>query len=242
MKHPLLSVRNICLSHSNILSKGFCLDNISFDLLQGDSISILGNSAAGKTTLMMALLRLHEMDWGEILFKGKNIYKMSRTDSKEYQRFIQPIFQNYDESLNPRLKIFRSILLYANKNRNKQDQLDKIYYLLDILDLRTECLQKYPHQLSGGEKQRISIVVALVANPGIIILDEPFSSLDVINQKTLLEVLTKIKFDFGLSYILITHKIPLVKYFSDNVYLIENNEMLKFGSFDEFYKHWESND
>jgi len=230
MNNLLLNVANISLVNRNQILKSnqsFALKDISFSLAENNSISLIGDSASGKTSLIMALLKLKPISSGKIFYKGKDINLFSKTELVQYRRNIQPVFQNYEESLNPLLTI-QNNLYYGFSNRlTKKEKLLKLNNLVNLMGLNNNILSKLPFQLSGGEKQRITIIRALVTEPEMIILDEPFSSLDVINQEKLLAVFQQIKSEFKVSYIFITHKIPLIKYFSDSIFSINKGKMQK---------------
>ena len=228
MKTPILNIQNISFTNSNQFmesSKEFSLSDISITLQKNSSISIIGDSASGKTSLIMALLKFIPITSGKIFYNGQNIQDFSKNELKNYRRKIQPVFQNYEESLNPLLTIKNNLVHGFSKSFSEQEKKLKLFHFLGLVGLESGVLKKYPHQLSGGEKQRITIARAMITEPEVIILDEPFSSLDVLNQEKLLLVLDQIKSEIEISYIFITHKIPLVKYFNDSIYLLKDGEM-----------------
>lgn len=237
MKQFLLKVENLNLSYKQGLSQpnaAFNLKNISFSLGHNQSVSIIGDSAAGKTSIMMALLKLIPVDSGSIIFEGQNILQFSPRKTQNYRRNVQPVFQRYAESLNPLLKIKQTLTLGLRPGLSYHKQEQRLKTLLKMVHLSFDILNQYPHQLSGGEAQRVAIARSLVTRPKIILLDEPFSALDVLNQEKLLRVLMAIQKKLKLSYIFITHKIPLVKFFSDNIYFLSKGKMTKFDNYKTF--------
>ena len=237
MKQLLLKVENLNLSYKQGLSQpkaAFNLKNISFSLGHNQSVSIIGDSASGKTSIMMALLKLIPVDSGNIIFEGQNIFQFSPRETQNYRRNVQPVFQRYTESLNPLLKIQQTLTLGLRPGLSCYKQEQQLKALLKMVHLSFDILNKYPHQLSGGEAQRVAIARSLVTDPKVILLDEPFSALDVLNQEKLLRVLMTIQKKIKLSYIFITHKIPLVKFFSDNIYFLSEGKMTKFDNYKTF--------
>jgi peptide/nickel transport system ATP-binding protein len=225
MRENLLQIKDLCLSHSNSSEEQyFSLKNITFDLPRHSSISIIGESGAGKTSLIMALMLLYKIDSGIIFYKDQNIARFSKKEIRNYQRQIQPVFQNYEAALNPRLNILKTLEIGMPRNFKKAEKRDEIARLLKLTELSEKLLHQYPHQLSGGEKQRVTIARALITRPEIVILDEPFSAIDVLNQEKLLTVLKTVQKEMDLSYLFITHKIPLVRHFSDAIYLISQGK------------------
>lgn len=242
MSDPILETINISFSHSNKIlqkEKDFSLQNISFQLQKNAAISLLGESATGKSSLIMTLTRLHPIEAGQILFKGDDISTFSAGELLNYRKKIQPVFQNYDESLSPFLKIKHLLLPAMPAELSKSQKYDKISHLMEMMEIDLSMLKKYPHQLSGGEKQRIAILRALTTDPEIIILDEPFSALDIVNQEKLLQLLLRIKQDLKIAYIFITHKIPLARFFSDKIYFIKNDGIQVFENYADFMRNYD---
>ncbi|MBN2281418.1 MAG: ABC transporter ATP-binding protein [Candidatus Marinimicrobia bacterium] len=230
MKEYLLTVENLSLAHRDRFFQRqpeWVLQNLSFSILQNASVSIVGDSATGKSSLIMALLNLTPLYSGTIFFKGKNIAFFSKKEKTQYRRNLQPVFQNYEASLNPRLSVKNNLVHGFSNSLTSREKMEKCEYLLDMVGLSGGILAQHPDQLSGGEKQRISIVRALTTSPEILLLDEPFSSLDILNQEKLLTLFLQIKSTLGISYIFITHKLPLVKYFSDSVYRIRDGKLME---------------
>ncbi|MFP4547059.1 MAG: ATP-binding cassette domain-containing protein [Fidelibacterota bacterium] len=235
MTHPILAVKNLAIEHRNFSLRGkstFLLKEINFSLTANTSISIIGESGTGKTTLMNSLLGLHNYNRGEILFYGKEIRKLASHEKKKYHRSVQPVFQNYRYSFNSMVSLEKSLLIGFNRQMTRRQKREQLTEYLNLTGLEPGIIHKYPHQLSGGELQRLALVRALVSDPEILILDEPFSSLDIINEKKLLDVLLTIRTACGLSFIFITHKRPLVKYFNDRVYGIEANQFFRWKQYE----------
>ncbi len=235
MTAPILSVKNLAIEHRNFSLRRkptFFLKNINFSLPANASISIIGETGTGKTTLMNSLLGLHDYNGGKILFHGREIKQLASHEKKKYRRCVQPVFQNYSYSFNSMVSLEKSLLVGFNRRMTRRQKTEQLTEYLNLAGLEPDIIHKYPHQFSGGELQRLALVRALVSEPKILILDEPFSSLDIINEKKLLDVLLTIRTVCSLSFIFITHKLPLVKYFNDRVYGIEANQFSRWKQYE----------
>lgn len=223
----MLKVKN--LTKTYILNTSFferkkvfhALNNISFELKKNETLSIIGESGSGKSTLAKIICRLIPFDSGTIEIDGKNISDYSR---KEFSNIVQMIFQNPYASFNPKLTIGYSLLEAVDKNiKNKKDIVREKLKLVDIED---DVFNKYPHQFSGGQRQRIAIARALLKEPKMLIADEPFSSLDVINQKLIIEIFDKIKKETETTLIFITHDISAAKKISDKILALKAGNLV----------------
>jgi len=193
---------------------------------------LVGDSGCGKTTLSRTLLKLIEPTAGNIFFKGKDISSYTVRELQPLRRQMQLIFQNPYMALNPKITIGEAIAepmrihkLYLNESKRKEKTIE----LLEKVNLHSSHLNRYPHEFSGGERQRICIARALALNPELIICDEAVSSLDTINQLQVLNLLLQLQKEFNLAYLFISHNISVVNYMSDRVIKMENgklNEML----------------
>lgn len=195
----------------------YALMDVSLSIRKGETVGLLGESGCGKTTLGKIILDLEKPDRGEVLWFGKNLKTLSKDEYKSYRPKIQAVFQDPYSSLNPRYKI-EDILLepyLINIEKNKKRGLEKAEEVINLVGLRTEVLKKYPHALSGGERQRVALARALMVSPSLIVLDEPTSALDTTLASQILELLKGFKKELGLSYLLITHSLPVVLYLSD---------------------------
>ncbi len=201
--------------------KFVALNNISFELRENETLSIIGESGSGKTTLAKIICRLLSFDSGKIEINGKNISDYSNLD---FSKTVQMIFQNPYASFNPKLKVGYSLLEALDKNiKNKKDVIMETLKLVDIND---DIFNKYPHQFSGGQRQRIAIARALLKKPKILFADEPFSSLDVINQNLIMNIFEKIKKDKKTTLIFITHDISAALKISDKILALKAGNLV----------------
>jgi oligopeptide/dipeptide ABC transporter ATP-binding protein len=223
---PLLSVRNL-VKHfpvkKGLLQKTVgqvhAVDGISFDIAEGETLGLVGESGCGKSTAGKAILKLIEPTSGEIRVNGERIDALSRREMRPYRRELQVVFQDPYSSLNPRLNI-RDIIAEPLKNYGVADGKalhERVETLAGKVGLRSDALNRYPHEFSGGQRQRIGIARALALNPGLIICDEPVSALDVSVQAQVINLLGDLQKEFGLSYLFIAHDIAVVEHISHRI-------------------------
>ena len=195
------------------------VDGISFDIIKGETLGLVGESGCGKSTVGRCILRLHEPTSGEVIFEGENLVGMPNNKMREKRREMQIIFQDPYASLNPRLSI-QSIIsepLKIHKIGNKTEQKDRVAELLSKVGLDPAYMKRYPHEFSGGQRQRIGIARALALNPRFIIADEPVSALDVSVQAQVVNLMQDLQEEFGLTYLFISHGLAVVEHISNRV-------------------------
>ena len=209
------------------------LQGVSFSLKQGSIAGIVGESGCGKSTLARIVCILEKPDRGEIIFEGTNLLNLRPGDLKKARIGFQIIFQDSFSSMNPRMKI-EDIIGEPLKNYNEQVQgilgRDKRTVIIDALQkvgLGKEMLKRYPHQLSGGQCQRVNIARAVVIRPKLLICDEPTSSLDVSAQAQILNLLVDLRKELGLSIIFISHNLAVIRYVCDRVMVMQNGIILE---------------
>lgn len=186
------------------------VDNVSFNIKKGETLGLLGESGSGKTTLGRTLAGLYKGDSGEILLQGVNIDNYKR---KDLAKKVQILFQNPASSLDPRMKAEAIIgePMGIHNIYNEDERKAKTYNLINIVGLKEEYLTRYPHQFSGGEQQRLAIARALALEPEFIVLDEALSSLDIIIQSQMVNLLKELQKNHNLTYLFISHNLPLIK-------------------------------
>jgi len=230
------------LSSQYYTSKGsvYAVDDVDFDLANGESIGIAGESACGKSTLGLSIIRmlLGGKTNGEILFDGDSILKMSESEFAEKFRWkkISMIFQGAMNSLDPVFTI-KEQFVEILKQHNFTGNLDEtIVNAIHSVSLNDDILKKYPHELSGGMKQRVMIAMALLLRPKFVIADEPTTALDVLIQAQIINLLKKLKKD-GMSFMLITHDLAVLSEIADKIGIMYGGHMVEFGSSYEIYKN-----
>jgi peptide/nickel transport system ATP-binding protein len=216
------------------------VDGVDFNIYQGESLGILGESGCGKTTLGRALLKLTPSTKGNILWKNKAFSSMSKADLKDFRKSVQMIFQDPYSSLNPMMRIGDAIvepMIYYNLGQNKAEMQQKAIHLLEIVGLKPDHYRNYPHQLSGGQRQRVGIARALAVSPEFIVCDESVSALDVSVQAQVINLLLDLKEQFGLTYLFISHDMSLVKYFCDRIGVMNGGKFIETQKSNDLFLH-----
>lgn len=216
------------------------VDNISFDVKQGETFGLVGESGCGKTTLGRTILRLIEPSSGNIVFNDKDIIKMSDSQLRSMRKNMQIIFQDPYSSLNPRISIGKAIeepLKVHGVCKSTKELRPKVDELLVKVGLDESYYGRYPHELSGGQRQRVCIARALAVNPKFIICDESVSALDVSVQAQILNLLNDLKRELGLTYIFISHDLSVVKFMSDRMMVMKEGKMMEMGVAEEIYEN-----
>jgi peptide/nickel transport system ATP-binding protein len=246
-EEPILVVKNLkkyFISEkkwfSNQQSTVKAVDGVSFEIYEGETVGLVGESGCGKTTLGRTILGLEEVSDGEILYKGKDISQLSKKEIKELRKEIQIIFQDPFSSLNPRIPVGKAILepMRVHKILNSDtERKEYVFNLLDKVGLEKEHFYRYPHEFSGGQRQRIGIARTIALKPKLIICDESVSALDVSVQAQVLNLLNELKSEFDFTYIFISHDLSVVKYMSDQLLVMNNGQIEEKGDADAIYKN-----
>ncbi len=217
------------------------VDDITFNVHEGETFGLVGESGSGKTTTGRAISHLYEPTGGEIIFEGKDVSKLkTKKDEKEFRSDIQTIFQDPYASLNPRMKVKDIIAEGIDINNLAKDKADRdaqVEELLETVGLNKEHANRYPHEFSGGQRQRIGIARALAVKPKFIIADEPISALDVSIQAQVVNLLKDLQKKRKLTYLFIAHDLSMVKYISDRIGVMHYGRMLEIADADELYAH-----
>jgi oligopeptide/dipeptide ABC transporter ATP-binding protein len=195
------------------------VDGVTFDIVQGETLGLVGESGCGKSTAGRCLLRLIEPTAGEIDFEHRNVVAMNRRELRALRRQMQIIFQDPQASLNPRMKVGDIIAepLVIHKIGNKQERRERVAWLLGKVGLDADFMKRYSHEFSGGQLQRIGVARALALNPKLIVADEPVSALDVSVQAQVVNLLQDLQKEFGLTYLFISHGLAVVEHISTRV-------------------------
>jgi len=216
------------------------VDDVSLDVYPGETLGLVGESGCGKTTLGRSILRLVEPSEGKIIFEGKDVMSLSGNDLREYRKHAQIVFQDPYSSLNPKMRVGDAIaepMLVHGIEPDAKRRHDKVCELLTEVGLKPEHYQRYPHEFSGGQRQRICIARALAVHPKLIICDESVSALDVSVQAQVLNLLNRLKKDFGFTYIFISHDLSVVRFMSDRILVMYNGRPVELGDADEIFNN-----
>lgn len=220
----LLEVKNIDFSYSRgrlRRHKNNILKNVSFNLNKGECLGLIGESGSGKSTLGRIILGLEKQQKGTITFNGS-------LDRKFWQKDLNVVFQDYTTSVNPRFKVIDIIEeTLLDEKLNKEQLEERVIDLLEQVGLNKDYLYRYPHELSGGQVQRVCIARAISKRPKFILLDEAISSLDVSVQVQILDLLIELKEKYNLSYLFITHDLSAVTYICDKIIFLKEGQIVE---------------
>jgi peptide/nickel transport system ATP-binding protein len=243
--NPVLSVKNLSVHFSgrkNIFEKRSApfkaVDDVSFNVLKGETIGLVGESGCGKTTLGRTILQLIPATSGNIILDGVDLTRLSKKEMRLIRKDLQIIFQDPYGSLNPRLTIGNAIREPIEVHQlfsTCKQQNDKVIELLEKVNLKAEHINRYPHQFSGGQRQRICIARALALNPSFLIFDESVSALDVSVQAQVLNLLNDLKKEFGFTSIFISHDLAVVRYISDRILVMNKGKIVEEGKADDVF-------
>lgn len=213
------------------------LDDVSLQLKRGSTLAVVGESGSGKSTLARGILRLLELDSGEVIFDGQDFLALDKSSLRNARRHMQMVFQDPFASLNPRMRVGEIIAegLVIHQIGNARQQQDMVIQMLKKVGLQADDMHKYPHQFSGGQRQRIGIARALILQPKLVVCDEPVSALDVSVQAQILLLLKQLQLEMGLSYLFITHDLRVVRHIADEVMVMQKGKVIEQGSVETIY-------
>lgn len=238
-RKKLVELKNVSLTFNKGKSNEVeAIDDVSFDIYEGEIFGLVGESGSGKTTIGRSVLKLSDIDSGTVTFSGNEISSLKGKDLHDFRKTAQMIFQDPQASLNGRMKI-RDIIAEGidihKLAKSKEEREAKVKELIDLVGLNEDHLSRYPHEFSGGQRQRIGIARALAVNPHFIVADEPISALDVSIQAQVVNLMQKLQHEQGLTYLFIAHDLSMVKYISDRIGVMHWGKLLEVGPADEIY-------
>ncbi len=207
------------------------LDNVSLSVVSGSSLGIVGESGSGKTTIARLMCSIYKADKGKVLYCGKDISALSKADRQEYTKNVQMVFQDTNNTLNPKLTIKSALSdgIKQHITKDKYEIQERLKQLMEMVGLPYEYLERYPHEFSGGQRQRISIARAISINPKVIIADEPVSSLDVSVQAQILNLMKALQKN-GITLILISHSLAVVSNLCENIAVMQKGKLEEYGN------------
>lgn len=206
------------------------VDGVDLEIVQGQTLGLVGESGCGKSTLSRTLVRLLEPTAGQIRFDGHDISHLRGNGLKAMRREMQMIFQDPVGSLNPRMRVREIVMEGLARGGSSRDREQQVRAILERVGLRPEALNRYPHEFSGGQRQRIGIARALVLHPKLIVADEPVSALDVSIQSQVLNLLVELKRDLNLTYLFVAHNLAVVGYISDRIAVMYLGKVVEIAS------------
>lgn len=217
------------------------VDDVSLTIAKGESIGLVGESGCGKTTLARIILKLIPLDSGTVIFRGEDVTQLPNRYFKICRKHIQMVFQDPFNSLDPRFTIRRvlreAMTLSPDLYQTEVEKEDRARDLLEAVNLKGDMLNRYPHEFSGGERQRIAIARALVVHPSLLILDEAVSSLDVIIQNQIIGLLRELQNQFNLTYLFISHNLKVVKKVSQKIAVMYKGRIVEVAATEEIFNN-----
>jgi oligopeptide transport system ATP-binding protein len=213
------------------------VNNVSFQLNEGETFGLVGESGCGKSTMGRTILRLTEPSEGEALYKGKNIFKLSGKELRNVRKELQMVFQDPYSSLNPRKRIGSSLEepMIIHGIGSKRERTERVMDILHKVGLQLDHYYRYPHEFSGGQRQRIGLARALGVNPKVLICDEPVSALDVSIQSQIINLMQKLQEEFKLTYLFIAHDLSVVRHISNRIGVMYLGQMVEQATTDSLF-------
>jgi oligopeptide transport system ATP-binding protein len=215
------------------------VDDVSFTIRKGETLGLVGESGCGKTTTGRTIIRLLEATGGSVTFEGKDVLKMEKHELRDLRKDMQIIFQDPYSSLNPRLTVGQMLteVLHVHHIAEGDAAQKRVDELMDIVGLRKEYSRRYPHEFSGGQRQRLGIARALSVQPKFIVCDEPVSALDVSIQSQVINLLQDLQKEFGLTYLFIAHDLSVVEHISDRVAVMYLGKVVEIADYKSLYSN-----
>lgn len=233
----LLEINNLCVDYVSPNGIARAVNNVSLSIAPGETLGIAGESGCGKSTLAFAISRLHKapalISEGEILYKGQDVLKMNSKQLRDFRwNDVSVVFQSAMNSLNPVITIGEQLtdVILAHKPVGKKEAYSKAAELLEVVGIHSDRLSSFPHQLSGGMRQRVVIAIALALEPKLIIMDEPTTALDVVVEREILNELYDLKTKFGFSILFISHDLSLMGEIADRIGVMYAGNLIELGA------------
>ena len=240
-KEPLLQVRDMEVTFGKGKKKFVAVKGVTFDIYKGETFGLVGESGSGKTTIGRAIIRINPISAGEVTFKGQRISgKISRQLDKQVTQKIQMIFQDPMASLNDRAKVDYIVsegLINVHPNISKEEREAAVSKALSDVGLLPEFASRFPHEFSGGQRQRIGIARSLIMEPEFIIADEPISALDVSIRAQVLNLMSKLQKERGLTYLFIAHDLSVMRFICDRIAVIHKGVIVELSETEKLFAH-----
>ena len=240
-KEPLLQVRDMEVTFGKGKKKFVAVKGVTFDIYKGETFGLVGESGSGKTTIGRAIIRINPISAGEVTFKGQRISgKISRQLDKQVTQKIQMIFQDPMASLNERAKVDYIVsegLINVHPNISKEEREAAVSKSLSDVGLLPEFASRFPHEFSGGQRQRIGIARSLIMEPEFIIADEPISALDVSIRAQVLNLMSKLQKERGLTYLFIAHDLSVMRFICDRIAVIHKGVIVELSETEKLFAH-----
>lgn len=216
----------------------YAVDGVDFIIEKGKTYGLVGESGSGKSTTGKAIVGLEKITSGEVIYEGQDVTKRSVRKKMNYNKDVQMIFQDSMSSLNPKKRVVDIIAepLRNFERLSDQEEKQRVKRLLDIVGMPEDALYKYPHEFSGGQRQRLGVARAVASNPKLIVADEPVSALDLSVQAQVLNFMKRIQQEFGLSFLFISHDLGVVKHMCDNIAIMYKGRFVEIGTRQDIYQ------
>ena len=241
LNEVLVSVRNMEVTFGSKRNKFVAVHGVSFDIYKGETFGLVGESGSGKTTIGRAIIRINPMSAGEVIYKGEKINgKISRELDKKVTQQIQMIFQDPMASLNERAKVDYIVsegLINIHPDMSKEERSQRVAQALLDVGLLPEFASRFPHEFSGGQRQRIGIARSLIMEPEFIIADEPISALDVSIRAQVLNLMSRLQKERGLTYLFIAHDLSVMRFICDRIGVIYKGALMELAPGEEIFAH-----